>query len=194
MSKPASLAIPKSYQRLGAFPLDDSTVLETIEQRNSMVEGVRYVGMISYVEETNGLYLLKGGLTNDCWTELNTGDTTIEGVKSYVVKNSNISKGQVVRLVDSLSVEPADVNGKYTSVIGIALNDANIDDKVMIQMSGETSIVNGKTLTVGNNCFLGTDGNVVQTLEDSPLMLYVGVATASNKILVSIDNEVVIFE
>lgn len=193
MSRPASLAIPKSYQRLGAFPLDDSTVFETIAQRNALAVGLRYIGMTTYVEETNCLYLLKGGVTDDCWTALNTGDTTVEGVKSYTVKNSDITKGQLVRLVDTTSVEPADVDQKYTSVIGVALSSASIDESVMVQISGEAEVLN-EQLVVGDNCFLAADGDVVQTLEQSPLMLCVGVAVAPNKMLISIDNEVVIFE
>lgn len=189
----SSLGIPKSYQRLGAFPLDDSTVFPTISDRNSMVAGVRYQGMICYVEENDTLYLLKGGITDDCWTSLNTNDTTVETVKKYTAKEQIVA-GQVVRMVDATSVEIAGVNNKYQAVLGIALNGAEIDGTVMVQVSGEASIVEGQQLQVGKQCFLGSNGNVVQTLVSSPLMLSVGTAIATNKILVSIDSEIVIFE
>lgn len=190
----SSLGIPKSYQRLGAFPLDDSTVFATIDERNAMVEGVRYVGMMAYVEESNCLYLLKGGITNDCWKPLTTTDDLTEGVTSYTAKNSAIVKGQIVRLIDSSFVEPADVNNKYQCVIGIALNNAEIGESVSVQVSGEAIVKDGKVLEVGKNCFLGEQGDIVQTLNSSPLMLSVGVAIDTNKILIYIDNEVIMFE
>lgn len=187
----ASLGIPKSYQRLGNFPLDDSTVFDTVVARNAMVEGVRYIGMTSYVKETGELYVLKGGLTNDCWVALSTSDTTGTNIKSYVVKSDAIVTGNIVRVINGNEIAIADTVN-YDGVIGVALDDGVLDESIRVQDSGEVTILSDNDLVVGKQCFLGQNGKTVQSISDLPVILPLGIAVETNKITLNINNNEVI--
>lgn len=185
----SSLGIPKSYQRLGGFPLDDSTVFDTIDNRNAMVEGVRYQGMICYVEETDQLYLLKGGVDNQCWVALNTNDTTEVTTVKYTVKNASIQKGSLVRLIASGEVETANNTDNYEGVIGIALEAGDVDNKISVKSTGEVEVLTDGILTVGKLCYLGNEGKVVQSLDDVNAILPIGIAVSNDKVNLVINNE-----
>lgn len=185
----SSLGIPKSYQRLGGFPLDDSTVFDTIVNRDAMVEGVRYQGMICYVEETDSLYLLKGGIGNDCWVALNTSDTTEMTTIKYTVKNSPIAKGNLVRLIAAGQIEIADSTSKYDGIIGVALEGGNVEDSISVKSIGEVEIVSDSDLQIGKVCYLGNEGKTVQSVQDLAVILPLGIAVDTKKINLSINNE-----
>lgn len=187
-SKVASLGIPKSYQRLGGFPLDDSTVFGSIADRNAMVEGVRYAGMITYVEDTQELYILKGGLDNDCWVPVSTTET--KKIISYPCGGTPIVTGQVLSLTEDLKVIPA----MAKAVIGVALNSGNEGEQISVQLVDEVKVSCKKDLVVGKNCFLGKDADVVQSLEGCPVLLQLGVATGVDTVMLSIDNDMVVLE
>lgn len=185
----SSLGIPKSYQRLGGFPLDDSTVFDTIFNRDAMVDGVRYQGMICYVEETDSLYLLKGGIGNDCWVALNTNDTTETTTAKYVVKNSPITKGMLVKLIADNEIECANNVDKYEGVIGVAIEAGEVEEEIHIKSIGDVEIISDSLLQIGKPCFLGNDGKVIQELLDCNVILPIGIATADNKVNLSINND-----
>lgn len=185
----SSLGIPKSYQRLGGFPLDDSTVFDTIENRDAMVDGVRYQGMICYVEQDDTLYLLKGGIGNECWVALNTNDTTEVTTTKYVVKNSPIVKGNLVRLIEAGQIEVADVTSKYDSIIGVALEGGEVEESIAVKSVGEVEILSDSDLQIGKVCYLGNEGKVIQSIQDLNAILPLGIAIASKKINLSINND-----
>lgn len=53
--------------------INDSGYLAVVRndfERNNIPMGIRIIGMMCYVEETNRTYQLKGSKENDCWTEV----------------------------------------------------------------------------------------------------------------------------
>lgn len=185
----SSLGIPKSYQRLGGFPLDDSTVFDTIDNRNAMVEGVRYQGMMCYVEETDQLYLLKGGIDNQCWIALNTSDTTEVTTVKYTVKNARVERGNLVRLIANGEIELANNIDNYEGVIGVALESGEPESKIQVKSTGDVEVVTDEVLNIGRLCYLGNDGKVIQSLEGINAILPVGIAVANSKVNLVINNE-----
>ena len=80
----------------------------TVEERNTIPEKRRSIGMAVYVVENGKIYILKDGLTNDCWEEFKgsgTGDLsyTFEqriADNSWVITH-NLGKNPSVTVVDS---------------------------------------------------------------------------------------------
>lgn len=63
MSTPIS--VPKGYQRLGAFPLDESSVFTTLEELQSYAlgNGTAYAGQVCTVSDTGKVYVLQSDLS-----------------------------------------------------------------------------------------------------------------------------------
>lgn len=50
--------------------------VSTIEEMNSIPLARRKIGMAVYVEDVDTIYILKGGITNDCWVSLESSQAT----------------------------------------------------------------------------------------------------------------------
>jgi hypothetical protein len=80
-----------------SLPLDDRTVVETITQRNNILAGKRYEGLIVYVSDEQKNYQLQGGIDNINWTESfgggSGGSSSTDTGKELLVNNlvNNIS-------------------------------------------------------------------------------------------------------
>ena len=61
MSQPAPISVPKGYQRLGAFPLDASSVFATLAelQTYASTNGTAYAGQVCAVSGTGKVYVLQ---------------------------------------------------------------------------------------------------------------------------------------
>lgn len=61
MSQPAPISVPKGYQRLGAFPLDASSVFATLAELESYAatNGTAYAGQVCTVSGTGKVYVLQ---------------------------------------------------------------------------------------------------------------------------------------
>jgi hypothetical protein len=59
------ISVPKGYQRLGAFPLDESSVFETLEELQSYAlgNGTAYAGQVCTVSDTGKVYVLQSDLS-----------------------------------------------------------------------------------------------------------------------------------
>lgn len=63
------IEVASSFTRKAAVPLDDSSVVETLLDRDSIVPGIRYHGMTVFVRATDTRYILRAGLTDSDWEE-----------------------------------------------------------------------------------------------------------------------------
>jgi CBS domain-containing protein len=75
------IALGSNFDFQAALPLDSRTVVADITARDAIASGVRYEGLIVYVEDVSEQtnYQLVGGITNGDWVELagGGGSTTI---------------------------------------------------------------------------------------------------------------------
>ncbi len=62
-----AISISTNFKLGAAMPLDARQKVDTIENRNAIDTGLRYDGLKTYVVEDGRTYVLKGGITNDCW-------------------------------------------------------------------------------------------------------------------------------
>lgn len=88
------IPLSSSFTQNAALPLDDRQTVDDISERNAIVSGRRYEGMIVYVksEETN--FQLVGGIEDDKWQELSGSGGTGGGSgtstgKKFLVNNSD---------------------------------------------------------------------------------------------------------
>lgn len=79
----------------------------TIAERNAITTGRRKIGMAVYVSETNKVYVLKDGISNEYWVPLNTGgggDTYVheqgEASNTWLIIH-NMDKKPSVIIVDT---------------------------------------------------------------------------------------------
>ena len=54
----------------GDFPLDSRFCFDTLANRDALVAGARYPGLLTYVAEDDTLYALQGGIANSDWSPL----------------------------------------------------------------------------------------------------------------------------
>ena len=61
MSQPAPISVPKGYQRLGAFPLDVSSVFATLAELQTYASsnGTAYAGQVCSVSSTGKVYVIQ---------------------------------------------------------------------------------------------------------------------------------------
>ena len=69
----AGIPLALGFDVGSAIPLDTRSVAPDIAARDAIPSGVRYEGMIVYVEEEQVTYQLAGGTTNDFWVEFGGG-------------------------------------------------------------------------------------------------------------------------
>lgn len=67
------IEVASSFTRKSPVPLDDSTVVADLTARDAIDPGIRYIGMIVFVESEGVNFQLIGGITNGDWQELSGG-------------------------------------------------------------------------------------------------------------------------
>lgn len=76
-----SQQINDNYQLLAGLPLDDRSKKATIADRDAISSTRRYQGLLCFVEQTQTLYQLTGGISNSNWMSnvFSSLETVIEG-------------------------------------------------------------------------------------------------------------------
>lgn len=72
----AGITLASGFNRTSATPLDLYSTVADLAARNAIPSGVRYEGMLVYVESEETNYQLVGGILDANWTELSGGGGT----------------------------------------------------------------------------------------------------------------------
>ena len=64
------IEIASSFTRKAAVPIDEGSVVADLTARDAIESGIRYEGLVVYVESEETNFQLVGGITNDDWEEL----------------------------------------------------------------------------------------------------------------------------
>lgn len=80
-----SQQVNDNFDLLAGIPLDDRYRHETISSRDNIPSTKRYTGLPAFVEQTDTLYILIGGIENTNWVAINGAGGTA-GVETYLVE------------------------------------------------------------------------------------------------------------
>lgn len=80
-----SQQINDNFDLIAGIPLDYRYRHETISSRDNIPNTKRYTGLPAFVEQTNTLYILIGGIENTNWVAINGAGGTA-GVETYLVE------------------------------------------------------------------------------------------------------------
>lgn len=69
------IQLGSNFDLITGLPLDSRTVVADTTARDAIASGVRYEGMVVYVEADTTHYALKGGVTNSDWVALASGES-----------------------------------------------------------------------------------------------------------------------
>jgi len=75
--------INDNFQLLAGLPIDDRNTKPTITARDSISISRRYQGLPCFVEQTQTLYQLQGGVENSNWVGI-AGDNVSNGLESII--------------------------------------------------------------------------------------------------------------
>jgi len=78
-----SQQINDNFQLLAGLPIDDRTRKSTIAERDAIASSRRYQGLPCFVEQTQTLYMLFGGITNANWVGIG-GDNTSNALETVI--------------------------------------------------------------------------------------------------------------
>ena len=89
------IQLGSNFDMKAALPLDSRLKVDSISERDAILEGVRYDGMIVYVVSAKTNFQLVGGVTNPFWQELSgsggsSGETTNTGKQLLVNNSANV--------------------------------------------------------------------------------------------------------
>ena len=128
----ASISLPKGYQRLGAFPLDDTFVFDTLAslETYATTNASAYAGQICVVSSTSEVYIIK--------VDISTGEKSL----------SNIANSQVI--VDHIADEKLHLTaGQNTLLDGITVTKdtinylTNVSSNIQSQLDGKSATNHG---------------------------------------------------
>jgi hypothetical protein len=115
--------------------------------------------------------------------------SSVESFKK--IASENISALKLV-YADVLNCYLADNSDELkTSVIGVALNGANIGEEVEIKTSGELKDI-FFNFSIGEKLFLGANGAITNTPPSSGYHVCIGHGLGSGAIFINIESEIVL--
>jgi len=105
-----SQQINDNFQLLAGLPIDDRTRKSTIAERDAIASSRRYQGLPCFVEQTQTLYMLFGGITNANWVGI-AGDNTSNALETVI-------DGFYVLLAGKTTPLDWEINDKFRGWIG----------------------------------------------------------------------------
>jgi len=163
-----------------AIPLDARAVANDEAHRNSIPAGSRYEGLIVYVIAGATNFQLQGGITDLDWVNISGG-----GSGSQVTKVADVDLGgNRVVIITATGVDYADSSNQahVDLVLGLTNSAALVAESVIITTNGE--VVEPSWSWSLGNVYVGVNGALTQTVPTVGFVQIIGVATASDTLLV----------
>jgi len=105
-----SQQINDNFQLLAGLPIDDRTRKSTIAERDAIASSRRFQGLQCFVQQTQTLYQLQGGITNSNWVGI-AGSNTSNALETVI-------DGFYVLLASKTTPLDWEVNDKFRGWIG----------------------------------------------------------------------------
>ncbi len=120
------IEVASAFDMKSALPVDGRAVASDLTERDAIASGIRYEGMIVYVESEEKNYQLVGGISNSDWFELSSGAGG-GGNVPRLAENLGV-KAEVVSgdLVISVKQADGETDPDSTSPVRIAFRDPDV--------------------------------------------------------------------
>jgi len=166
-----------------AIPLDARAVATDNIHRNSIPAGSRYEGLVVYVLAGATNFQLQGGTADSDWVDISGGGVASGSQVSKIADND--LGGHRVVIATQTGVDYADSSNQshVDLVLGVTNNAAIATDSVNITTNGE--LVEPSWSWALGNVYVGVGGILTQTAPTIGFIQVIGVATASDTLLVA---------
>jgi len=161
--------------------------VDTYAERDEVTAERRKRGMLVHVIESGNIYMLRGGIENSHWVDINEVLSITPSHRAYVADDT-IHSSRVVAINENAKVVPAQpINA--LSVIGISINSASVDEPVKVAVNGEIRDLSF-TFIPGNPIFFTDDGVITQSVPAIASYI-IGIANSTNSFI--FDKQIPIF-